>query len=437
MQTQKVYSWEANSEKIFKICDFLLSHAEEIEKEATVHHLKYLGEEGVRKEILENYAPHHASLLKEVVKYFYPEINQENIATLKKFAEQFAERCFREGLTLEEAVDGIIFLKQAIWKKVNEEGLLSELSVEDFYYLSQSVGTPIDTVSSEIAFLYHRHYVARLEEHQRQQEAILQFMPVGLLLIQPKTGKILFMNKLAQTYYGNYPDDADKEDQQEYFATDLRGNRIPVQEMMRYRVARGERVPSGVEADWHTPQGVFSFIVSADVVSPDDGAPEVGVVVIQDVTKLRELERQKGYFLAIASHELRTPLSSIKLLVDLLHMKLGDAHPDLTKHLVKIDEQINEVVVLVDDLLDVTKIETGKLTLSEGEFNFDDLLQEAIEEIAPLLKKHTVLKEGESGKVIDADRKRIKQVLINLLTNAAKYSPDADRMIVRISSNDD
>ena len=151
--------------------------------------------------------------------------------------------------------------------------------------------------------------------------------------------------------------------------------------------------------------------------------------------KLRELGRQKDDFIAIASHELKTPVTSIKLYTQLLHRKFQKQNDIQSADAVaKMDTQVNKLTALINDLLDVTKIEEGKLRLNFETFDFNDLTAEIVEEMQ-LTTKHKIEKHLGSVNPIDGDRDRIGQVLVNFISNAIKYSPGANKVIVKTASD--
>ena len=150
-----------------------------------------------------------------------------------------------------------------------------------------------------------------------------------------------------------------------------------------------------------------------------------------DVTEQRRLEQQKDDFISIASHELKTPVTSAKAYAQLLALrfqKAGDARSaDL---LGKMDGQLNKLTKLIADLLDETKIEGGKFKLQPSTFDYGALVADIVEEVQRTATRHTLVCDAPSISVT-GDRERIGQVLTNLLTNAVKYSPRADRVVVR------
>jgi PAS domain S-box-containing protein len=154
--------------------------------------------------------------------------------------------------------------------------------------------------------------------------------------------------------------------------------------------------------------------------------------IARDITAQRALARQKDEFLGIASHELKTPVTGIKGYAQLLERhfrKMGDA--PATAMLAKLDGQIDRLTGLIDDLLDVTRIESGKMLFRPAPFDLNALIAEEIEDVQRTAERHTIVRELAEPVTIVADRDRIGQVLTNLLTNAIKYSPQADRVVVR------
>jgi PAS domain S-box-containing protein len=138
-------------------------------------------------------------------------------------------------------------------------------------------------------------------------------------------------------------------------------------------------------------------------------------------------------FMGIVSHELKTPVTSVKAFTQVLQRRFARAGDEQSTELLgKMDVQINRLTSLIGDLLDVTKIQGGRLQFNEDLFYFDHLVSEMVEEIQRTAISHSIEVIGETKSSIYGDKDRIGQVLTNILTNAIKYSPDSDRIIVRM-----
>lgn len=150
-----------------------------------------------------------------------------------------------------------------------------------------------------------------------------------------------------------------------------------------------------------------------------------------DIHHQKELEHQKDNFLGIASHELKTPVTSLKAyaqVMESMFKRAGDfKNADLLK---KMNKQVDRLTYLITDLLDVTKINSGRLQFNHSTFNFNEMVDEVIEEVQRTSFKHAFVKQFKLAGDVYGDRERIFQVVTNLLTNAIKYSPDANEVVV-------
>jgi PAS domain S-box-containing protein len=144
---------------------------------------------------------------------------------------------------------------------------------------------------------------------------------------------------------------------------------------------------------------------------------------------LKVLNTKKDDFIALASHELKTPLTSMSAYLQILARLEKD---ERNKTFVdKLQLQLKKLSSLVDDLLDVSKIEAGKLNFSKDDFDLRKVIEEAIDMIAHANPGyHIEFESGNSNCIITGDSHRIEQVVINLLTNAIRYSPDSNSLKV-------
>jgi signal transduction histidine kinase len=196
-------------------------------------------------------------------------------------------------------------------------------------------------------------------------------------------------------------------------------------------------------------------IVKAAPVKNEQGQAQLAVNIFRDVTERLERERHKDDFIALASHELKTPITSMKIFTQVLKKRferavrqesartqesaeeaavdrhVGDALVrDALRQLVRMDQQLDKLTDLVRDLLDASKISAGKVTYAMEQFDLGELVRETVEDLQRIADKHTIILAEQLSERIVGDQERLRQVLTNFITNAMKYSPDADRIIV-------
>lgn len=151
-----------------------------------------------------------------------------------------------------------------------------------------------------------------------------------------------------------------------------------------------------------------------------------------ELEQSRDLKERQDIFMGIASHELKTPLTSIKAYIQLIKRMVQEGKTtDAAVFLDKTDTNVSKLQDLINELLDISKIQSSGLRLLESTFDFDELVTDVINSMKHTVKQ-TIVKEGGVNSLITADKQRLEQVLLNYITNAAKYSPEADKIIVDV-----
>jgi signal transduction histidine kinase len=155
-----------------------------------------------------------------------------------------------------------------------------------------------------------------------------------------------------------------------------------------------------------------------------------------DNSARKELEQRKDAFISMASHELRNPLTALKMQATLLHRQLARQGLQASAPaLSRMETQINTITRLVEELLDVSKIQTGKLEYRQETVDLDALLWEIAETMQQAHPSHRILVRGAVRVSLIGDRDRLGQVFTNLLGNAIKYSPDAESVEMELSAS--
>lgn len=139
-------------------------------------------------------------------------------------------------------------------------------------------------------------------------------------------------------------------------------------------------------------------------------------------------------FIDRAGHELKNPITSIKGFSQILRKHLNGSQNELARHcLDRIESQLDSLTRLIDDMLDISKIEAGKLVLCREYFDLLALVAEVGKNFQETTRAQVILISDTQRAIVDGDRNRIEQVLRNLLSNASKYAPGSPQIIVRIA----
>ena len=157
------------------------------------------------------------------------------------------------------------------------------------------------------------------------------------------------------------------------------------------------------------------------------------IVVYIDATEQRELDRLRSDFLTVAAHELRTPLTPLSMYLQNIERHVERRQPIDPELLGKARRQVSRISHLVEDLLDVSRLEAGRLQLARDRVDLNGLVEQVVNDFRGQSRNHELVFHG-AGKMlaIDGDRDRLEQVLVNLLSNAIKYSPYGGQIVVAV-----
>ncbi len=272
----------------------------------------------------------------------------------------------------------------------------------------------------------------RYRDEQRARtdlQTLINTSPVGVAVLDARTGAPVSFNPEAVRILdglrtpGRPPEDL--LDVMTVVRAD--GRQVSLEEFsIAEALSWGETVRAE-EIVMRVPDGrSVTTLVNATPIRSDDGQTESFVVTLQDLTQLHELERLRAEFLAMVSHELRTPLTSVKGSIATLLDPPNALGPTEMRQFFKIiNAQIDRMHVLISDLLDVARIETGTLAISPEPTDIATLIGEARNTFRSGGGRHRIDADLERDLPwVMADRPRMIQVLANLLANAARNSPE-------------
>lgn len=281
----------------------------------------------------------------------------------------------------------------------------------------------------------------KLAENEKERilnqfKAVLEQLPAGVIIAEAKTGKFTLVNDQVKTILRTERVSAARyKDYKKYVRYHPNGSKYTAHEWPLTRAMKNGEVIKNEEIKILRGDGTFGYILTSSAPIRDtQGKIIAGVSTFIDITEKKDIETRKDEFVSLASHELKTPITSLNLFADLLKRQIQDRKYDRVDDSVKkIKNQTSKLAELVSDLLDVSRIETGKLRFRMEQFNLHELLQDIIEDMQYTTSKHTFVYTNRKKLVVNADKYRIFQVLTNLLTNAIKYSPDGKTITVNVS----
>jgi PAS domain S-box-containing protein len=178
------------------------------------------------------------------------------------------------------------------------------------------------------------------------------------------------------------------------------------------------------------------FIGSLAVVADISEQKRHEATIQRQSEALERANRQKEDFLAMLGHELRNPVAPLITAVKLMELKSDGA---FERERTVIARQAEQIARIVDDISDVSRFMRGKLHIRCETVNVADVIRDASDSLSPLFarKRHTLDVHVPDELIVQGDRLRLRQVLVNLLTNAAKYTPPGDRVVVTAETDDD
>lgn len=276
-----------------------------------------------------------------------------------------------------------------------------------------------------------KNFEEKISASEKKYRFLADSMPQIVWIGEPD-GRITYFNKSALDYSGkDYNDFVEGNGWLEIVHPDEQKENLRLWEK-----SVKTKKPFFYEHRFRNKQNEYRWFMSRAYPELDElGNVTKWVGTSTDIDEMKKQEKQKNDFIKMANHELKTPVTTIKGYVQLLKKMRGDSEDQfLVNSLNTIENQVNKLTLLIGDLLDISRIESGKLPLNKAAFSLLKLVTETIEDIKASEHSHQInfqLKHTADIEVY-GDKDRITQVLNNLLTNAIKYSPNAGSVNVEL-----
>ena len=285
---------------------------------------------------------------------------------------------------------------------------------------------------------------SRYREEQRARvdlETLISTTPVGVAVFDARTGATISANREWLRIIDALLAPGEEPESLRETLTIRRadGRELCLAEVTMHQLLRAGEKVRAEEMVFSVPNGrSVTVLLNGNPILSKDGEVESLIVTMQDMTPLKEVERLRAEFLAMVSHELRTPLATVRGSVSALLDEFSDMHPAEMQQFHRIIlEQTDRMRVLIADLLDVARIETGTLPVSPQPTDLAVLLSEAGNAFRIGGHRHN-LRIDVPGDLpwVMGDKSRIIQVLGNLLSNAARHSPESSTIRVSAAPGD-
>lgn len=295
------------------------------------------------------------------------------------------------------------------------------------------------TTSNEIGILAEefrlmqnnlKQAIRELTREEKKLTAVVNSLSEGLIVVD-KTNHILHINRFAMKLL-----DIESVSEEMTISDVIRSpDLMKAVEKSAAQISETNKIGS-TEVVLEKDEGEIILKVLASPFVDENGQALGSIYVLYDITREREIDRMKTDFVRLVSHELRTPLTSIMGFVQfILDGKAGEINEVQKKSLSRVSRQSKRLSSLINDLLDISKIESGRIEMKHEPTSLLRIVKQHIEEIRPQADEKDVelsLIAPDSVPMFIGDEERIGQVMTNLIGNAIKFTPEGGKVTVRI-----
>ncbi len=271
-----------------------------------------------------------------------------------------------------------------------------------------------------------REQLNALETEQLKMAAVLGEMSDGVLIVNDR-GLIQLINPAAEKVF-----DTNKEAAIGKTLVEVVRHHIIVD---TWKTCQSNQIDQTASFEFGQKR-IYIHMVASPLITVMPGSI---LLLFQDLTLVRKLETVRRDFISNISHELRTPLASLKVLTETLQETAFDDPPAAQRFLQQMETEVDALSLMVNELVELSRIESGKVPLQLGKAVPKDIIDQAVDRLLLQAERSGLTIEIECSETIPpvlADSKRMEQVLVNLLHNSIKFTPAGGKILVRALENE-
>lgn len=344
----------------------------------------------------------------------------------KKILPQLAGRFVERGITAQEAQEFVKHIEVELDR--DEDVVISKKKLQKLMRVSRRFEDEVTKyVRDATCDLEARNQ--RLFDEKEMSEGIMRHLAEGLVVVD-KNGRIVVMNPAAQKLL-----EAETKD----IVGKTLAESLKKEHLMAVAKSYGSHKPDGrvteeIELDTKDETTKKVIRASSAVVEDEEGKTVGMVSVLSDITREKEIEEMKSHFVSLVTHELRTPVVTIQKSLELVLGGItGPVNEDQKKFLSVSQMNLTRLNNLINDLLDMSKLEAGKFVLRPLEFDMRDMISDVKVSLTGWANDKQIsiqLNLGDEPVIVSADRDRLTQVLVNLVSNALKFTPSKSEVSI-------
>jgi PAS domain S-box-containing protein len=272
-----------------------------------------------------------------------------------------------------------------------------------------------------------------LRESEERYRSIVEGVRDYAIFTFDTNGQITSWNKGAERLLGYTEEEIIGKNNEIFFSDEEQKSKKPKREI-HAAIEKG----SVEDENWAVRRDKSSFWASGITTAIRNEKGEIIdlVKILRDMSSAKQVEKEKDDFVSLISHELKIPITSLSLYTQLLQKRLLKAKDESSnKYVINIQSQTDRITHLISNLLEQSKVRAKKFTFNDTVFDCNDVVKEVVGEFRRSKATHKIIVNGKATQKVFADKERIGQVLENLISNAIKYSPDADRIIITLATD--